>query len=132
MSGPSDDAWEEYLMTGRPEALARFVELGGEIDDGVRELISAHLRGERPIKYANRSDHWRDYEVYSEVQLVITSTGFGVMEACEKFVLDRGKFTRDDNNFAEEVHKIYQQAQRGELAGQKGGPVYDAGKPKTE
>ena len=80
MSGPSDDAWEEYLMTGKSGALARYVASGGEIDDDVRELIAAELLKERPIKRSNRSDHWRDYTVYVDVRRKMLLNKIGVIE----------------------------------------------------
>jgi hypothetical protein len=132
MSEISDEAWEEYLMSGKPEALARFLDLGGEFGDDVREIVVALLRNERPVKYENRSDHWRDYSVYSDVRTLMLQRKCGVMDACKQYVLGKGALTRESMFFEEEVRKVYQQFQRGKLAGQKGGPVYDLDNSEVE
>jgi hypothetical protein len=129
-SGAIDDAWERYLMTGDPLALAAYVSKGGEIDVKTRELIAAHLRGERPVKYPNRSNHWLDYTVYVEVKGMRTfDPTLSFRMACRKYVSLQGKLSPDKPAEAERfevaVDTVRKQYARGSKAGEKGGPVYD-------
>jgi hypothetical protein len=129
-SGIIDDAWERYLMTGDPLALAAFVVAGGEIDNEIRELIVAHLRGETPIKYANRSNHWLDYKVFNDINFMrMVDPNLSVSRACRKYVSLKGKLSPDNpaeaEGFEVEVERVRKQHARGSKAGEKGGPVYD-------
>jgi hypothetical protein len=129
-SGIIDNAWERYLMTGDPLALAIYVSVGGEIDIEIRELIAAHLRGETPVKYANRSNHWLDYKVFSDINLMRTADRtLSVSGACRKYVSLQGKLSPDKpaeaEGFEVEVERVRKQYTRGKKAGEKGGPVYD-------
>ena len=101
-SGAIDDAWERYLMTGDPLALAAYVSKGGEIDVKTPELIAAHLRGETPIKYANRSNHWLDCKVFSDINLMRSFyPNLSVRRACRKYVSLKGKLLPDNSAEAE-------------------------------
>lgn len=65
--GMQDEAWEEFLMTGRPAALAKYLEAEGEVDESVRNILIAILKyGPKLINRGGR-DSWRDYLTYIEV-----------------------------------------------------------------
>lgn len=130
-SGLLDDAWLEYLTTGKSSALAKYVELGGEIDDEMRQTIASHLRGEQHLSdtsgvhHANRSKYWEDYIVYSKVRDMMLSGNLGVMEACRELVLRQSNITENDQGFEAAVRQVYQQQMRGSKVETKDGPVFD-------
>jgi hypothetical protein len=128
-SGRIDDAWERYLMTGDPAALSIYVSAGGDIDDEIREAIAAHLRGERPINYPNHSDNWKDYEVYSNINLRMQLEQLSNAEACRRYVVAQDKFSPDNDadpeGFYRELDRVRKQYVRGKKASNKGGRVYD-------
>jgi hypothetical protein len=85
-----------------PLSLAAYVSKGGEIDVKTRELIAAHLRGETPIKYAYRSNHWLDYKVFSDINLMRSFyPNLSVRRACRKYVSLKGKLLPDNSAEAE-------------------------------
>ena len=65
------DAWEECVMTGRPSALARYLECEGEVDVGIRKALIDILRnGPQKIDTGGR-DSWRDYKTYVRVNSIM-------------------------------------------------------------
>ena len=62
----AEDAWAEYVMDERPAALAKYLALGGEIDDQVREaLVTALIDHPKGRKGGNRP--FRDWQTYLSV-----------------------------------------------------------------
>ena len=68
-----DVVWEHYILTQHPDALAQYIELGGEIDDQVRAAIVKGLR-EGPPKNKGGRDNIRDIDVYMKIKDI--HTGF--------------------------------------------------------
>ena len=78
------DAWEEFLMTGRPSALADYLQFQGEVDDGIREILIDILRnGPRLINKGGR-DSWRDYTTYVGVKGIALGD-VSKTEACRRY-----------------------------------------------
>ena len=68
LSGRQTDAWEEFLMTGRPSAIADYLQLQGEVDREIRDILIDILRnGPRLINKGGRNS-WRDYTTYVSVK----------------------------------------------------------------
>jgi hypothetical protein len=100
------DAWLEYVLTGRPSAMATYLAAGGPVDDDIRDIIVDMLRGKTELLNEGGKDHWEDYGVYSRVSSLMLFTGVGVMEACREYIRINGK--------AIEEKTVWEQYKRGE------------------
>ena len=100
------DAWEEFLMTGRPPALADYLQFEGEVDDEVRSILIDILRnGPRLINKGGR-DSWRDYTAYVEIKM-IALRGNSKTEACRRYAEKTNQELRTVEQQYERGSKIY-------------------------
>ncbi len=79
------DAWLEFLMTGRPSALAAYLEYKGEVDDDIRNVLIEILRNGPHKNNKGGRDSWRDYTTYVTVKSIMLR-GTGIKKACQEFV----------------------------------------------
>jgi hypothetical protein len=64
-----DAVWDLYTLTQHPNALASYIELGGEIDDEVRAAIVVRLQEGLP-KQTGKRNNIRDIKVYMEIKSI--------------------------------------------------------------
>jgi hypothetical protein len=81
-----DSLWEHFIFTGHPDALASYIELGGEIDDNVRGAIVKILREGPPKKKGSR-DNIRDIEVYMRIKEIKNGPLFRKVNQAEQEIL---------------------------------------------
>ena len=68
----AEEAWAEFVMDERPQALAKYLRLGGEVCDKIRSALIVSLEqcpggrrgGRRP---------YRDWTTYLEIELIMNS-----------------------------------------------------------
>lgn len=78
-----DAVWEHYLFTGHPDALANYLELGGDIDDDdVRMAIIKRLR-EGPPKNKGSRDNIRDVDTYMAIEDIRFQRSIEIMALIE-------------------------------------------------
>lgn len=96
--GGTDDAWAAFVMNERPADLGHYLELGGEVDDIVRqaliEILKNHPKGKK-----GGSKPYLAWETYLEIETMLnqdktmrTLIRLGKMEAPED--LPSKKLTR--------------------------------------
>ena len=68
----ADEAWAEYVMNEQPSALARYLILGGEVDEVVRAALIASLQ-DHPGGRKGGSKPYRDWQTYLEIELMLKS-----------------------------------------------------------
>lgn len=64
------DAWNEFAMTGKSSALAKYLSLDGEFDDDVRKMVIKILK-DGPFSQQGGADLWRDYKTYLEIRSIM-------------------------------------------------------------
>lgn len=77
-------AWEEFVLSGRPGALARYLEAGGEIDEEVKQLLIDILR-HGPKNGASRKDQYRDFVAFVDIRIIALSEDLTKTAACRKY-----------------------------------------------
>jgi len=80
------DAWQEFLMTGRPSALADYLRYEGDVDEHVRAALIAVLRGQEPLLNKGGRDPWRDYRAFLKVGTIERSERVSKTEACRRYL----------------------------------------------
>jgi hypothetical protein len=99
LEGRTDDAWAAFVMNERPADLGRYLELGGEVDEIVRqaliEILKNHPKGKK-----GGSKPYLAWETYLEIETMLsqdktmrTLIRLGKMEAPEN--LPSKKLTRN-------------------------------------
>ena len=68
----ADEAWGEYVMNEQPSALARYLKLGGEVTEVVRDALIAALQ-DHPGGRKGGNRPYRDWQTYLEVKLMLKS-----------------------------------------------------------
>ncbi len=67
------DAWNEFAMTGKSSALAKYLSLDGEFDDDVRKMVIKILL-DGPFHRPGGANLWRDYEAYAAINRIRMET----------------------------------------------------------
>ena len=121
--GRTDDAWAAFVMNERPADLGHYLELGGEVDDIVRqaliEILKSHPKGKK-----GGSKPYLAWETYLEIETMFrldktmrTLIRLGKMEAPE--YLPSKKLTRNQafeiyaKRKNRELRTVQKQYQRG-------------------
>ena len=68
----ADEAWAEYVMNEQPSALARYLILGGEVNEVIRAALVDALR-DHPGGRRGGSRPYRDWQTYLEIELMLKS-----------------------------------------------------------
>ncbi|RWC07590.1 MAG: hypothetical protein EOS51_27280 [Mesorhizobium sp.] len=102
------DAWMEFLMTGRPTALAEYLHYHGPVDTDVRAALIATLRAPALENKGGR-DSWRDYQTFVAINVIVTSAGVSKTEACRRHAAE-----------------LNQELRRVELQYQRGAKIFSA------
>ena len=115
------DAWTEFAMTGRPSALAAYLEAEGEVDDPIGRILIDILRNGPVENNAGGKDRWRDYVTYVEVRLVALRD-LSKTAACKQYA--------DKTN--QELRAVEKQYERGSKVFTKGCDVFKRVDPDNE
>lgn len=112
--------WAEFVMSGRPAALAEYLRVGGEIDDAVRQILIDILRNCSVKKTEGRKDRYRDYMTYFHVgqkttprfkvvgtSISTTSKGLSKTAACQLYAEETGQELRAVEKQYERGSKIF-------------------------
>ena len=106
LAGRQSDAWEEFLMTGRPTALADYLQSEGPVDDGVRKLLIEILRNGPSLINKGGRDYWRDYLTFVYVNLK-RSDCISKTKACRLYAEETNQERRTVELQYERGRKIY-------------------------
>jgi hypothetical protein len=79
------DSWQEFLMTGRPSALATYLQNNGPVDEHVRAALIDTLRNGPALINRGGRDSWRDYTAFVAINLLTTWEHVGKTEACRRY-----------------------------------------------
>ncbi len=75
VEGRTDDAWAAFVMNERPADLGHYLELGGEVDEIVRqaliEILKNHTKGKK-----GGSKPYDDWELYCEIDNMVKKDRF--------------------------------------------------------
>ncbi len=104
-----NNAWEEFLMTGSPFAMAIYLESGGDIDDDIRQILVDILRNGPTLKTRGGKNFWRDYITYNQVELLMSQTPPKVSKtgACKIYAEQTHQELRTVERQYERGEKIY-------------------------
>ncbi len=72
-NGPLADAWAEFAMNGQPKALAKYLDLGGKVDDLVRQALIKTLKDD-PRGKKGGSKPFRDWQTFVCVENILQSS----------------------------------------------------------
>lgn len=100
------DAWEEFLMSGRPTALANFLQHGGEVDQEVRDILIDILRNDPKLLNKGGRDRWRDYTTFVAIKLIFLG-GVNKTEACRRYAEETNQEQRTVEMRYDRGEKIY-------------------------
>lgn len=77
MEEKQQDAWSNFVYEGDPRALAEYLNLGGEIDESVRNALIYLLKYNTIPSQQRGQNHWRDKSVFTAVSLQISISRIG-------------------------------------------------------
>lgn len=81
----SSEAWEEFVLSGRPSALAKYLEVGGEIDEHIKQLLIDILRHGPKENNAGGKDLYRDSVAFHTICRISELEEIGKTAACRKY-----------------------------------------------
>lgn len=81
--GRRDDAWERFLISEKPDALAEYLAARGEVDDNVRKILIDILRNGPTENNSGGKDRYRDLDTYRNVNYMINIQNLGKTKACQ-------------------------------------------------
>lgn len=79
------DAWQEFLVTGRPGALADYLKYNGPVDDGVRHAIIDILMKKSALLRKGKRNSWRDYKTFVQIDMFCLIEGISKTRACARY-----------------------------------------------
>jgi len=106
-------AWEEYLMTRSPSALAKYLEAGGEVDASVRGILIDILENRQKLNNRGGRNSWRDYVTFTEVNMLEiglhpeTSRSVSRTKACELYAQKTNQELRTVEKQYDRGRRIY-------------------------
>ena len=110
-----DQVWDDFVISGNPVHLAKYIEGGGDIGDDIllRKYLSYVLRGYAP-KPRGSSDRVRDVQVYLKVQWWLSTYRNHLPPKKKRPLLQEAyrHFTFDDPDAKDAFQKQYERGRK--------------------
>jgi hypothetical protein len=117
-NGPLADAWAEFVMNGQPKALARYLKLGGQVDDLVRQALIEALKDDPRGEKGGRKP-FRDWQTFVCVEHILRSSRDRRLSrtqentAVEKQLSQRQALQKYADKTSQELRAVERQYDRG-------------------